>query len=253
MTSKKVQLTLIQIDNYGPWTHTLGDDREHQLQILQSDLYSELEDNFAAKSGLVFFNRFDEMLAVTNGITKEEHLEIQEQVRDKFPISVSMGVGVAETPFEAQAKASKLLQNAGSAQSSARKNVLACERTLSLNEAYAQVIHVDVDGITRKMTDQASAFETSLKIMSIYTDLMRLFKQYGALLFFVGGDNFMGLANGVSVDLISTLLQGYMSENLQLKCGVGIASTGRKGAELATMNLELIRNHRSNFILSTSA
>lgn len=223
------------------------------MQILQSNLYSELQESFAARGGLLFFNRFDEMVAVTNGITKKEHLEIQEQIRNEFPISISMGVGVSETPFEAQVKASKLLQKAGSAQSAARKNVLACERTLNLDNAYVQVIHVDVDGITRKMTDQTSAFETSLNVMSLYTDLMRLFKQYGALLFFVGGDNFMGLANGVSVDLISTLLHGHMSENLQLKCGVGIADTGRKAAELATMNLEQIRNQRNNFILSTSS
>ena len=250
---KQVQLTIIQIDNYGPWTNTLGNDREHQLQILQSNLYSLLQESFAAKNGLVFFNRFDEMLAVTNGITEEEHLEVQKQVRDHFPITVSMGVGVAETPFEAQMKASKLLQKAGSAQSTDRRNVLACTRTLSLTEAYVQVIHVDVDGITRKMTDQASAFETSLNVMSVYTDLMRLFKQHGALLFFVGGDNFMGVANGVSVDLIGAVLQGYMSENLQLKCGVGIATTGRKAAQLATMNLELIRNRRNSFILTASS
>lgn len=253
MTPKQVQLTIIQIDNYGPWTNTLGNDREHQLQILQSNLHSTLQESFAEKSGLVFFNRFDEMLAVTNGITEEEHLQIQKQVRDEFPISISMGVGVAETPFEAQMKASKLLQKAGSAQSSNRKSVLACERSLSLTEACVQVIHVDIDDITEKMTDQASAFETSLNVMSVYTDLMKLFKQHGALLFFVGGDNFMGLANGVSVDLVSALLQGYMSENLQLKCGVGIASTGRKAAELATMNLELIRNERNNFILAASS
>jgi GTP cyclohydrolase IIa len=216
-------------------------------------LYSELQENFAAKGGLLFFNRFDEMLAVTNGITEKEHIEIQERTRDEFPITVSMGVGVAETPFEAQMKASTLLQKAGSAQSSARKNALACEQTLSLTDAYVQVIHVDVDGITRKMTDQASAFETTLKVMSLYMDMMTLFKEYGALLFFVGGDNFMGVANGISVNVISTLLEGYMSENLQLKCGVGIASTGRKAAELATMNLKLIRNQRDNFILSTTS
>ena len=253
MDPKQVQLTIIQIDNYGPWTTTLGNDREHQLQILQSNLYSMLEESFAAKNGLVFYNRFDEMLAVTNGITKEEHLAIQEQAQDKFPISTSMGVGVARTPFEAQARASKLLQKAGSAQSAKRKSVLACERTLSLTEAYVQVMHIDVDGVTRKMTDRASAYETSLKIMALYADLMGLFKQHGALLFFVGGDNFMGVANGVSEDLISGILQGYMSENLQLKCGVGIASTGRKAAELATMNLEQIRNERNNFILTASS
>lgn len=246
-------MTVIQIDNYGPWTRTLGNDREHRLQILQSDLYSLLQENFATRKGLVFFNRFDEMLAVTNGITEREHLEIKNQVCDAFPFTISMGVGAGQTPFEAQMNASKCLQSAGSAQSNTRKSSLVCNGTLSLEDSYVQVIHVDVDGITRKMTDQASAFETSLKVMTVYTDLMKLFRQHGALLFFVGGDNFMGLTNGVSVEVISTILQGYMSGNLQLKCGVGIANTGRRAAELATMNLELIRNERSKFILTTSS
>jgi len=252
MRDKQVQMTLIQIDNYGPWTDTLGDDREHRLQILQARLYSSIQEKFADKDGLVFFNRFDEMLAVTNGISKDEHREIQTNINDNFPFTVSMGVGIGRTPFEAQGTASKLLQRAGSAQSNSRKGVLACDATISLSEAYVQIIHVDIDRITKTSTDRLSAFETSIKVMAAYADLMRSLKEHDALLFYIGGDNFMGVANGITVDKITSLLKDYHVSDIELKCGIGIAKTGRKAAELATMNLHKIRQDRNNFILATT-
>jgi len=33
-----------------------------------------------------------------------------------------------------------------------------------------------------------------------------------------------------------------MSKDLKLKCGIGVARTARKAAELAAMNLDMIRN-----------
>ena len=35
-----IQLTILKITGYGPWTLTLGSDREHELQMLQSKLYN---------------------------------------------------------------------------------------------------------------------------------------------------------------------------------------------------------------------
>ncbi len=245
-------MTLIQIDNYGPWTATLGDDREHKLQVLQAELYSSIQKKFSANDGLVFFNRFDEMLAVTNGIKRGQHENIQVEIANDFPITVSMGIGVGKTPFEAQRNASKLLQKTGSAHSETRRAVLACEETLNLTDAYVQVIHIDIDRTTETLTDRASAFETSIKVMSTYSNLMKAFKEDGALLFFIGGDNFMGVANGVSVQKISSVLEHYRSSETELKCGIGIATTGRKAAELATMNLDKIRQDRNHFVLATS-
>ena len=72
-----IQMTLIQIDNYGPWTVTPRPRNESDLQILQAELYADLERQFANKKGLVFFTRFDNLLAVTNGIDEEDHLRIQ--------------------------------------------------------------------------------------------------------------------------------------------------------------------------------
>jgi len=248
-----VQVTLIQLDNYGPWTETLGNDREPRLQVLQSDLYSEIEKRFAEKDGLVFFNRFDEMLAISNGITEEEHEAIKDGVQKKFPVTTSMSIGVAENPFLAQVRASKLLQEVGSAQSPTRRGALASQGTLPLSRSHVQVAHFDIDGVTQSFTDRSSAYETSLHVMTLYVELMRLFKEQDALLFFIGGDNFMGVANGLGIEKIESMLAQSKSRGTRLKCGIGIAKTGRRAAELATMNLDRIRNSDgSKPILSTT-
>ena len=31
-----IQITIIKITGYGPWTLTLGSDREHEIQMLQA-------------------------------------------------------------------------------------------------------------------------------------------------------------------------------------------------------------------------
>lgn len=253
MLPKLVQLTLIQLDNYGPWTGTLGNDREHRLQILQSDLYSAIEQRFAELNGLAFFNRFDEMLAVSNGITEEDHRKIQQSVQQEFSVTFSMGIGVAENPFQAQLKASRLLQQKGSAQSPTRHSVLACDGTAELTQCQVQLAHLDVDGITEALTDKSSAFETSLYVMTLYVELMRLFREQEALLFYLGGDNFMGVANGMSYKQIDSFLSRYRSRDVKLKCGIGVARTARKAAELAAMNLDEIRNgNGENPILATA-
>src|SRR5690606_21485501 len=120
-----IQMTLIQIDNYGPWTVTPTPRTEADLQILQAQLYADLQRQFAAKQGLVFFTRFDNMLAVTNNVDVEDHLRIQRSIGNRYPITVSMGVGAAETPYEAQRNATTSLQGYGGAQSEERSEILA--------------------------------------------------------------------------------------------------------------------------------
>jgi GTP cyclohydrolase IIa len=249
MNQQRVQITLIQIDNYGPWTNTLGNDREHNLQILQAELYALLQRKFSEKNALLFFNKFDEMLAITNGVTRGEHLQIQEALVD-FPFTLSMSIGVGQNPYEAQAQASRQLQKAGSAQSEVRKRVLVGDQTLTLDESCAEVIHVDVDGIT-SLIDHDDAFETSQKLVRSYAELMNLFSQHNSLLFYLGGDNFMGIMGEGDEDVIVNELHSFHIDGLSLKFGIGRATTARKAAELATMNLEHAR-HRRNCFISTS-
>ena len=79
-----IQLTIIKITGYGPWTLTLGSDREHQLQILQASLYQEIQRLFSEKNCLAFPNRFDEIFVITNGLSVDEHIEIKKQLGKSF-------------------------------------------------------------------------------------------------------------------------------------------------------------------------
>ena len=63
-----IQLTIIRIEGYGPWTVTLGSDREAQLQMLQARIYHDVQRLFNERNCIVYFNRFDEYFAVTNGL-----------------------------------------------------------------------------------------------------------------------------------------------------------------------------------------
>ena len=100
-----IQLTIIKITGYGPWTLTLGSDREHRLQMLQASLYKEIQKLFSEKNCLVFLNRADEFFVVSNGLTLEDHIEIQKNLEKSFDVRLSMSIGYADSPFEANLKA----------------------------------------------------------------------------------------------------------------------------------------------------
>jgi len=248
MKQRRVQLTLIQIDNYGPWTNTLGSDREHRLQILQAELYSALQRQFSVKGGLVFFNRFDEILAVTNGVSRSDHEEIQSSLLKHFPFTVSMSIGVDVTPFKAHVRASKLLHATGGAQSEQRNGALTADDPIPFDEAYTQIIHIDVDGITN-IRDRSYPFETSLRLQRVHLDLMILFKHLDSLLFYMGGDNFMAVTPELAQETVSREFS-YPLNGLSLKFGIGRAQNARRAAEAATRNLEQIRHERNRQVIS---
>ena len=164
-----IQMTLIQIDNYGPWTVTPRPRTESDLQMLQANLFADLNNHFGNKKGLVFFTRFDNLLAVSNGLDEEDHLRIQRSIRNRYPITVSMGVGAAETPHEAQKLATIALQKAGSAQSGERKEILAIDSLVSEEDSYVQAAHIDINSVTETLTDIESAFDTSFMVNKAIT------------------------------------------------------------------------------------
>ena len=96
-----IQLTIIKITGYGPWTLTLGSDREHELQMLQSQLYNKLQELFSKKNCLVFLNRSDEYFSVTNGLSLDEHIVIQKELESLFDVKLSMSIGYGENPYDA--------------------------------------------------------------------------------------------------------------------------------------------------------
>jgi len=100
-----IQLSILKIDGYGPWTLTLGSDREHELQILQASIYMELQKEFSKKNCLVFLNRADEFFVASNSLDLKDHIEIQKNLNEKFDVKLSISIGYGESPFEANQKA----------------------------------------------------------------------------------------------------------------------------------------------------
>ena len=238
-----IQMTLIQIDNYGPWTVTPRPRTESDLQILQAELFADVQRLIAAKKGLVFFTRFDNLLAVTNGLNEEDHMRIQRSIRNRYPITISMGVGAAETAHEAQRLATIALQKEGGAQSSGRKEILAINNLIENPEdSFVQAAHIDINSVTETLTDIESAFDTSFMVNKAQHYLMTKLREKGALLFFIGGDNFMSPCNGLSEEDLTNILQEIDEEiGIGLKAGIGRADNMEDAAYMADIGLEIIR------------
>lgn len=242
---RKIQLTLVQIDNYGPWTITPEPRREADLQSLQADLFTELERQLGARKGLIFPTRFDNMLAITNGISLEEHHEIQQVINKKFPVSVSMGIGAAPTPYEAQVKATLALQHAGGSRSAERKGVLVGSGVEKLDEDWVQIAHIDVNH-SALITDSEPIYETHILLQKTYVALMSSLLKRKALVFYTGGDNFMAPSNGLNPRELTDVFSEVKRElGFGLKAGVGAARTAELAAQLASAGLHEIRKGRT--------
>lgn len=243
------QITLIQIDNYGPWTVTPTPRRETDLQTLQSRLYADLVQLIGNQDGYVFFARFDNMVAVTNGIDRDGHAKIQESIRNRYPVTVSLSMATGKTPGEALSIATNRLQDTGSAQDATRQGVLVGDY-LEAEERRGddvQIAHFDVNDATGKYTDQLAAFDSFVRIEQSYLDLMaHLHEVHDALAFFVGGDNIIAVGGNMTREEYRTAVD-HVEEvsGVDLKVGVGVGETAAEAGMEAKHALEACRSNQT--------
>jgi GTP cyclohydrolase IIa len=235
-----IQLTIIRIEGYGPWTVTLGSDREAQLQMLQAKIYHDVQRLFSEKDCIVFFNRFDEYFAVTNGLDAIDHKEIQHELSELYDdLKMSMAIGAGKTAFEANLNAYNARKEGKMLDNEARIFGDAAD-----SADMAQIMHIDVDSST-KVGDRLSPYEITELVIKIYSRLAEEFIKHNSLTFFLGGDNFMVISNGVKKEQADAVIKRVTAGiDIKLNCGIGIGKTGRKAAEGATKALDTIRNLR---------
>lgn len=237
-----IQLTIIKITGYGPWTLTLGSDREHRLQMLQASLYKEIQNLFSQKNCLAFPNRFDEIFVISNGLSVEDHIEIQKQLVKSFELGLSMSIGQGNNPFEASYNADKARRSNTSL--SKDHNIFGLE--LENNTDLVQIVHMDVDGST-SVSAKKSPYEVSSLIIKLYSEMSEFFLQRKSLTFFMGGDNFMIISSDFNKDEITKFLEITKQKyDISFNCGIGTAKTGRDAAKLATQSLDKIRELRDS-------
>jgi len=219
------QVTHVQIDNYGPWTVTPEPRREVDLQTLQSRLYADLSQLFGNRDGYVFFSRFDNMVAVSNGLDMDDHALIQESVANRYPVTMSLSVATGRSPVAALGTATEQLQEAGSAQDSHRREILK-GRTIGdqfRTDDDVQIAHFDVDDATEKYTDQLNEFDTFIRIEQGYAELMRYMREeHDSLSFFVGGDNIIAICPDLEEEAYRGAVEHVRETvDVELKVGVG--------------------------------
>lgn len=237
-----IQLSILKITEYGPWTLTLGSDREHELQMLQASLYKEVQKLFSEKNCIVFLNRADEFFVVSSGLDLEDHIKIQEELEKLFEVRLTISIGSGDSPFEANLKAYEGKKN---------KIILNKEHNIfgfvnGKSDSEISIMHLDVDDLTsRRNTD--SPYEISSIIFELYSKMSKFFLEKNSLTFFMGGDNFMVVSNDEAKKSVQDFINMIKNnEKISLNCGIGNAKTGRDAVKLATKSLDTIREIRDS-------
>jgi len=237
-----IQLSILKITEYGPWTLTLGSDREHELQMLQASLYKEVQKLFSEKNCIVFLNRSDEFFVVSNGLDLEDHIQIQKILEKLFDVRLTISVGYGNSPFEANLKAYEGKKN---------KIILNAEHNIFgfINEnsdSKVTIMHLDVDDLTsRRKTN--SPYEISSIIFELFSKMSKYFLEKNSLTFFMGGDNFMVVSNEEAKKSVQDFINTVKNvDKISLNCGIGNSNTGREAVKLATKSLDTIREIRDS-------
>jgi GTP cyclohydrolase IIa len=235
-----VRATLVQIDNYGPWTVNPEPRRETDLQALQARLYADLCSSFGAHDSLVFFSRFDNIVAFTEGVSTDQHRTVQRSLGNRYPVTVSMGVADGGTPKDAVERASKLVQREGSAQDADRTERLVSDLG---GETRLQVAHFDIESATERYTDEMDAYGCHLLVERAGLALMKEMWEHDALTFFVGGDNYISVTPFLDDSAYADVIQKVeRSTGVELKVGVGEGKTPADAGMRAKHGLEHSRN-----------
>ena len=210
--------------------------------MLQASLYKQIQDLFSQKNCLVFANRADEFFAVTNGISLDEHIEIQKDLESSFEVKLSMSIGYGETPFDA---------NVSAYDGKKSDTTLDAEHNIygfidGKHESKVTIMHLDVDDLSSRRKTM-SPYEISSVMFKLYARMSEYFLTKKSLTFFMGGDNFMVVANSGYKENAQEFIDIVKSEfGLTLNCGIGTATTARNAVSLATKSLDTIREIRNS-------
>jgi GTP cyclohydrolase IIa len=251
-----IQITIIRIEGYGPWTLTLGTDREAQIQMLQARIYYDVQRLFSQKECLVYLNRFDEYFAITNGLSLKDHKDLQKEIATLYKnLKISMTIGKGNTPFEANINAYEARKTGnlidretrifGQTMSSSPSSKASSYTTNSNYSESAHIMHIDING-SEKISSKMSPYEITALVMKLYAKLSEAFLKKGAMTFFLGGDNFMVISNNIKKEEAEIIIKSVANGiGITLNCGIGIGRNGRRAAEAATRALDTIRDLRN--------
>lgn len=229
--------------------------------MLQSKIYYDVQRLFSEKECLVYSNRFDEYIAISNGLSVSDHIAIHNQLTGLYTdFKLSMTIGRGETSFEANISAHKSRQskealnsatsifgpltNNSSPEFSTSKSLHNASDLTGLNGDFAQIMHIDVND-SRKIGFSLTPYEVTSLMAKVYSLLSEEFLKKKCMAFYIGGDNFMVISNDLSEEDAKKIISRVESAaGVKLNCGIGVGNSGRKAADNATKALDTIRDLR---------
>jgi GTP cyclohydrolase IIa len=238
-------MAAVQIDDYGPWTTTPAPRRETDLQALQGRLFADVADFLGERDGYAFAGRFDNMVAAATGVDPVAFERLQERVRNRYPVTVSVGVGTAATPADALDAASAALRDAGSAQDDSRSEVLRHRSADGVGDPdEVTVAHFDVVDATGTYTDRVSPARAAIDIRGAFLELAEyLHARHDAVLEFVGGDNAIAVCPPLDRSAVDAATDHVRSATgVDLQVGVGHGPTPHAAGDDAKHALETCRD-----------
>jgi GTP cyclohydrolase IIa len=238
-----VRMAAVQIDDYGPWTTSPAPRRETDLQALQARLFATVADFLGDRDGYAFTGRFDNMVGVANRVPPEAFERLQERVRNRYPVTVSVGVGTAPTPAAALDAAGGVLRDAGSAQGSDRREVLGHRTEDGASPGTVTVAHFDLVDATGEFTDRVSPARATHTIHRVALDLgEHLREEHDSVTHFVGGDNVIAVCPPLGRrELDAAREHVHERTGVELQVGVGHGPTAHAAGDDAKHALEECR------------
>ena len=136
---------------------------------------------------------------MANGVAPDAFERLQERIRNRYPVTVSVGVGTASTPAAALDAAGEVLRDAGSTQRADRREMLGHRAAEGISPGPATVAHFDLVDATGEFTDRVSPERATHAIRRVALDLdERVREAHEAVTHFVGGDNVIAVCPPVS-------------------------------------------------------
>jgi len=185
------------------------------------------------KKSIVFPMRYDNMIAITNGLSELDHRHILDSINLRYPVSVSMSVASGRTPYDVEKYATELLNDI-------EGPVLRIGSLAKIGDTI-QIAHMDINNVTEHTN--RNAYLSYDKIISVYHELIHELGKKGALVFYMGGDNFIAPCNGLNKKDFQRVFKSIKKKlDISLKAGIGIHTSAEDATRLASIGLKEIRN-----------
>jgi GTP cyclohydrolase IIa len=248
----RTQITVIQIDDYGPYTAEPEPRYEMDLQSLQADIRSILCANAGAHGAYVLNQREDNFIAFTNGMNQADLERVQTSIENQLPVSVSITTDAGIIPAEATTSASQMLQAEGSAQSQTRTEVL--KGNCAEEDSRIIVAHWDIASVTEKVTDETGPIQATIRVKEWSTILLAVVRTAGGVGAFVGGDNAITAMPPMASSTYRKILDRVEEKGgFRTRVGVGIGTTAEQAGIQAKHSLEEAREKDIELVIPESA